>query len=170
MSSQLLSLTIVALHERELHVKMSTSWHRAHVPTLTVWPSLCPNCCCRPCATVSSAADWGSSPDPCLWRTDREKASWRGVPLAARDCENDLHFHGDSCHACGRDPAAHTEWKHKDLVQSGNLKQAENSSFTGLSQWYSQTPGPSSDERCFSDLRRITNLFGAARGWATLPH
>lgn len=46
---------------------------------------------------------------------------------SARDCENDLHVRGDSCHACGRDPATQTDGKkYTDLVQNGNNMKISN--------------------------------------------
>lgn len=116
--SEVFTEASATLEKEEVHIKMSTSWHRANVSPLTAMPSLCPNCCCHPCATVSSAADWGSSPGLEFCRTARETLPWRGVPLSARDCENDLDVRGDSCHACGCDPATHAQGKKNTQIWS----------------------------------------------------
>lgn len=95
-------------------------WRFHLTPTLTVLPSLCPNCCCHQGATVSSAAEWLPSPDQASCQTVHEKTAWAGwptrrtLPLSARDCDNDLSVHGDNCHACGCDSAAHREKRKRE--------------------------------------------------------
>lgn len=148
-------------------MKSKYTLKRPPADTLTATPWRCPNCCCHPCASVSSAADWGSSPDPCFFQTVRENLSWRGAPLSARDCENDLHVRGDSRHAC--DPVTHTQGKHTDLVQNGpceNLKLAENSSISHAIR----LPGLWRDDSWFSDLWKLMSLFEEAWGCTTSPH
>lgn len=86
-------------------------------------PSLCPNCCYHPCVTVSLVAPWCQS-DLQFCRTVRKNPAWMDSPslqiqpVLANDCENGLDAHGDSCHACGCDPATCTRWD-TYLVQSG---------------------------------------------------